>query len=162
MVPSILLTFTPLTLPEGIATPTSAHQITKTPIKSSWCPKMAHQQPAPHERAMKSLDGMRDDSMEDVFLQDGLCPTIAEHATQCNTLFHRYMAVPQILPDPTVMDDQLARFTLWTSNMDVYAPPNVSLDYRLRFSPTVVEIIHQLLDVIVDTLTSCKDWRART
>ncbi|RYP25236.1 hypothetical protein DL765_000117 [Monosporascus sp. GIB2] len=105
---------------------------------------------------MKSLDRMEDDFMEDVFLQDGLCPTIAEHATQCNSLFHRYMVVPEIVPDPTVLDDQLARFTLWASNMDVYGPLNVSLDYRLRFSPTVVEIIHQLLDVICDTLTSLK------
>lgn len=105
---------------------------------------------------MKSLDRMEDDFMEDVFLQDGLCPTIAEHATQCNSLFHRYMIMPEIVPDPTVMDDQLARFTLWASNMDVYGPLNLSLDYRLRFSPTVVEIIHQLLDVICDTLTSCK------
>lgn len=105
---------------------------------------------------MKSLDLMKDDFMEDVFLQDDLCPTIAEHATQCNSLFHKYMAVPEIVPDPTVMDDQLARFTLWASNMDVYGSLNVSLDYRLRFSPTIVEIIHQLLDVICDTLTSCK------
>ena len=105
---------------------------------------------------MKSLDCMDDDLEEDVFLQDGLYPTIAEHATQCNSLFHRYMVIPEIVPDPTVMDDQLARFTLWASNMDVYGPLNVSLDYRLRFNPTVVEIIHQLLDVICDTLASCK------
>ena len=110
---------------------------------------------------MKSPDRMEDDdSMGDVFLQDGLNPTIAEHATQCNSLFHKYMVVPEIVPDPTVMDDQLARFTLWASNMDVYGPLNVSLDYRLRFSPTVVEIIHQLLDVICDTLTSCKHFVA--
>lgn len=105
---------------------------------------------------MKSLDRMEEDFMEDVFLQDGPCPTIAEHATQCNSLFHKYMVVPEIVPDPTVMDDQLACFTLWASNMGVYGPLNDSLDYRLRFSPTVVEIIHQLLDVVCDTLTSCK------
>ncbi len=105
---------------------------------------------------MKSLDRMQDDSIQDVFLQDGLCPTIAEHATQCNALFNKYIVLPEVVPDPTVMDDQLARFTLWASNMDVYGPLNVSLDYRLRFSPTVVEIIHQLLDVICDTLASCK------
>ena len=105
---------------------------------------------------MESLDHTEDDFIEDVFLQDSLCPTIAEHATQCNDLFHRYMVMPKVVPDPTIMDDQLARFTLWASNMDVYGPLNVSLDYRLRFSPTAVEIIHQLLDVICDTLTSCK------
>lgn len=105
---------------------------------------------------MQSLGRHEDDFMEDVFLQEGLCPTIAEHATQCNTLFKRYMTMTEIVPDPTIMDDQLARFTLWASNMDVYGPLNVSLDYRLRFSPTVVGIIHQLLDIICDTLISCK------
>lgn len=96
------------------------------------------------------------DAADDVFLQDNLGPTIAEHALQCNRLFQRYMVQPGIIPDPTVMDDQLARFSLWASNMDVFGPLNVSLDYRLRFSPTVVEIIHQLLDVICDSLTSRK------
>ncbi|KAK0766434.1 hypothetical protein N5P37_000158 [Trichoderma harzianum] len=105
---------------------------------------------------MRSLDRMEDDLVEDVFLQEGLRPTIAEHAAQCNSLFRKYMVLPDIVPDPTVMDDQLARFTLWTSNMDIYGPLNVSLDYRLRFSPTVVDIIHQLLDVICDTLASLK------
>ncbi|KAK8932993.1 hypothetical protein VCV18_001536 [Metarhizium anisopliae] len=105
---------------------------------------------------MDSLHRMDDDFTEDIFLQDGLCPTIAEHATQCNSLFHKYMVAPEIVPDPTLMDDQLARFTLWASNMDVYGPLNVSLDYRLRFSPIIVDIIHQLLDLICDTLTSLK------
>ncbi|KEF59780.1 uncharacterized protein A1O9_04628 [Exophiala aquamarina CBS 119918] len=97
---------------------------------------------------------MEQDLMEDIFVQDDLRPSIAEHALQCDSLFRKYMALPEIAPDPTVMDDQLARFTLWASNMDVYGPLNVSLDYRLRYSPTVVDIIHQLLDVICDTLMS--------
>ncbi|RSM05288.1 hypothetical protein CEP52_006340 [Fusarium oligoseptatum] len=105
---------------------------------------------------MESLEHTGDDSMEDVFLQDDLRPTIAEHATQCRSLFHKYLVMPEILEDPTIMDDQLARFTLWTSNMDVWGPLNVSLDYRLRFSPTAADIIHQLLDIICDTLLSLK------
>lgn len=96
------------------------------------------------------------DPMEDVFLQDGFGPSIAEHASQCSQLFEKYMAVPNLVPDPTLMDDQRARFTLWASNMDVFGPLNVSLDYRLRYSPTVVEIIHQLLNVIANSLTSRK------
>ncbi|KAM5476153.1 hypothetical protein MauCBS54593_000838 [Microsporum audouinii] len=105
---------------------------------------------------MEGLERAGDEPMEDVFLQDDLCPTIAEHATQCQSLFHKCMAMPEIVPDPTVMDDQLARFSLWASNMDVYGPLNVSLDYRLRFSPTAADIIHQLLDIICDTLLSLK------
>ncbi|KAI1743061.1 ankyrin [Xylaria scruposa] len=105
---------------------------------------------------MTSPSRMELDSTEDVFLQDDLGPTIAEHALQCSQLFKKYMAAPEVAPDPTLMDDQLARFTLWTSNMDVFGPLNVSLDYRLRYSPTVVEIIHQLLDVICRSLSSLK------
>jgi hypothetical protein len=105
---------------------------------------------------MESLERAGDDSIEDVFLQDDLRPTIAEHAAQCQSLFHKYMVMLDIVLDPTILDDQLARFSLWVSNMDVHGPPNVSLDYRLRFSPTAADIIHQLLDVICDTLLSCE------
>ncbi|EJP65929.1 ankyrin repeat domain-containing protein 52 [Beauveria bassiana ARSEF 2860] len=100
---------------------------------------------------------MENNLTEDVFLQEGLCPTIAEHAAQCSSLFQRKMAMTDIVPDPTIVDDQLARFTLWANNMDVYGPLNVSLDYRLRYSPTVVQILHQLLDVICETLDSCEN-----
>ncbi|RAH76628.1 hypothetical protein BO86DRAFT_248550 [Aspergillus japonicus CBS 114.51] len=103
---------------------------------------------------MEVLDRGKDEMMEDIFLQDDLHPTIAEHATKCNSLFHQYIVLPDIVPDPTIMDDQLARFTLWAANMDVFGPLNVSLDYRLRFSPTIVEIIHQLLGLICDTMVS--------
>ncbi|RWA10130.1 hypothetical protein EKO27_g4957 [Xylaria grammica] len=105
---------------------------------------------------MESLERAGDESMEDVFLQDDLSLTIAEHATQCQSLLHKYMVVPDIVPDPTIMDDQLARSSLWAPNMDVYGPLNVSLDYRLRFSSTAADIIHQLLDIICDTLLSLK------
>ncbi|KAI1178587.1 hypothetical protein F4777DRAFT_77719 [Nemania sp. FL0916] len=99
--------------------------------------------------AQMELDAM------DVFLQDDPGPTIAEHAIQCSKLFKKCMTM-ELGPDPTLMDDQLARFTLWTSNMDVFGPLNVALDYRLRYSPTVVGIIHQLLDVISNSLTALK------
>ncbi|KAJ5776455.1 uncharacterized protein N7511_001466 [Penicillium nucicola] len=105
---------------------------------------------------MESLERAGEEFIEDVFLQRDLSPTIAEHATQCRSLFHKYMVMAKIVPDPTVIDDQLARFSLWASNMDVYGPPNVSLDYRLRFSPIAADIIHQLLDIIHDTLLSLK------
>ncbi|OAA55161.1 hypothetical protein ISF_08082 [Cordyceps fumosorosea ARSEF 2679] len=89
---------------------------------------------------------------DDVFLQDDAGLTIAQHALRCNQAFQACMAAPQITYDPTIMEDQMARFTLWAANMDVFGPPNVSFDYRLRYSPVVVEILHQLLDVILNTL----------
>ncbi|KAI0160752.1 hypothetical protein GGR57DRAFT_519631 [Xylariaceae sp. FL1272] len=105
---------------------------------------------------MESVEHGGIESMEDVFLQDNHGPTIAEHAAQCRSLFHKYLIMPEILENPTIMDDQSARFNLWTSNMGVWGPPNVSLDYRLRFSPAATDIIHELLDVICDTLLSLK------
>ncbi|EWG53141.1 hypothetical protein FVEG_11626 [Fusarium verticillioides 7600] len=96
------------------------------------------------------------DKPEDVFLQDISGPTIAEHALKCTELFQKNMALPNIVPDPTIMDDQLARFTLWASNMDVFGPPNISLDFRLRYSPNIVDILHQLLDVICNSLMELK------
>lgn len=104
---------------------------------------------------MKTPGRAEDEAMEDVFLQDNLSLSIAEHATQCQSLLRACMAKSDIVPDPSIVDDQLARFSLWASNMDVYGPLNVSLDYRLRFSPTAADIIHQLLDIIIDTLQSC-------
>ncbi|KAK5229407.1 hypothetical protein LTR96_003019 [Exophiala xenobiotica] len=105
---------------------------------------------------MESLERAGDESIEDVFLQDHLRPTIAEHATHCQSLFHKYMVMPEIVPDPTIMDGQRAYFSIWASDMDVYGPRTISLDYRLRFSPTAVDEIHQLLDVVCDTLLSLK------
>lgn len=105
---------------------------------------------------MASLDHTEDDEVQYVFPQDGLYPTIADHTTHCIALFQRYMIVLGLVLEITVIDDQRARFTLWASDMDIYGPLNASLDYRLRFSPTIVESIHQLLGVICDTLTSCK------
>ncbi|KAJ5242229.1 uncharacterized protein N7469_000556 [Penicillium citrinum] len=96
-------------------------------------------------------------SLEDVFLRENNGPTIAERTSLCTEFFEKYMALSNLIPDPTLIDDQLARFTLWASNMDVFGPAHVSLDYRLRYSPTVVEIIHQLLQVICNSLKS-RQW----
>jgi len=105
---------------------------------------------------MESLKHVGDESMEDVFLQDDSIPTIADHARQCQSLFQKYLVMPGIMENPTIIDDQLARFTIWASDMDVWGPPNVSLDYGLRSNPTAADIIHQLLDIVRDTLLSCK------
>ncbi|KAI0483655.1 hypothetical protein F4859DRAFT_512303 [Xylaria cf. heliscus] len=66
--------------------------------------------------------------------------------------------MPEIVHDPTLIDDERARFTLWASNMEVFGHPNVSLDYRLRYNPTIVDIIHQLLDVICSSMKSLQPF----
>lgn len=54
---------------------------------------------------MTSLDRKEDDLVEDVFLQERQYPTIADHAVQCDSLFRKYMDLPEFVPDPTIMDD---------------------------------------------------------
>lgn len=112
------------------------------------------ERPRPRLSAMSGLKHAGDESVEDVFLQNHLGPSIAEHAKDCRSLLREYIKKPGIVPDPTILDDQAARFSLWASNMAVFGEPNISLDYRLRFSPAAAGIVHQLLDVIRDTLLS--------
>jgi hypothetical protein len=97
-----------------------------------------------------------DESAKNVSLADSLGPAVAEHAAQCLNLFRRCMSMPGIVPDCTIIDDQLARFRLWTADMAVHESQHTSLDYRIRLNPTAAEMLHQLLEIICDTLLSCK------
>lgn len=94
---------------------------------------------------MISPDRMEQDFMEDVFVQDDLCPTIAEHALQCDSRFRTCMAIPEIAQDPSVMDDQLgALYAVGIKHGCSWATPrfvglqtpiqsNVGGDYTLAF-----------------------------
>jgi hypothetical protein len=103
---------------------------------------------------MGNPENAGNESIEDVFSQDNPNSSIAKHAEKCQNLLQQYVARPDIVPDPTILADQLGRFSLWISNMDVYGHPNVSLDHRLRSTPTPADIVHQLLSLICDTLLS--------
>lgn len=103
---------------------------------------------------MEHSDYDSDEFAKDVSLPDKPSATIAEHAMHCLHLFHRCMATPGIVPDCTIIDDQLARFRLWAADMAVQDLHDVSLDYKNRLSPTAADILHQLLDIICDTLLS--------
>ena len=103
---------------------------------------------------MENSDYESDEFAKDVSLADNLGVAIAGHVARCLYLFHHYIAMPGIVPDRTIMDDQLARFRLWAADMAIYEPHNASLDYRIRLSPRVADILHQLLDIICDTLLS--------
>jgi hypothetical protein len=104
---------------------------------------------------MANQAGIEMSSVQDVFLEENPGPTIAEHALECNRLFKKYKDIVNKY-DQDSLDDQLARFTSWTLEAEVFGPPNVSLDYKLRYSPTVVDSVHELLDVICGSLTARK------
>ncbi|KAM5474249.1 hypothetical protein MauCBS54593_001822 [Microsporum audouinii] len=88
------------------------------------------------------------DACDDVYLEEEHLD-ISLHTKVCTDRFDHAIRVVNI---PSNLYDQKDRFDLWISNMAVFGPPNMSLDYRLRFCPLVAGIIHQLLDVILDTL----------
>ncbi|KAM3513962.1 hypothetical protein MY11210_002394 [Beauveria gryllotalpidicola] len=85
--------------------------------------------------------------------EDDTSLSLAEHALQCITAFHKYLAAPRTRDKLIVMNRKKACFTRWALVMEVFGPPEVSLDYRLRDSPAMVDKIHQLFDVILHTLT---------
>jgi hypothetical protein len=98
------------------------------------------------------------DSVEDLFLEENPGPTIAEHILECDGLLKKYMDAPEIVNecDSSLLEDQWAGLIGWASYMEVFGHPNVSLDYKLRYSPTLVNILHQLLDTICASLTARK------
>ncbi|OAA69011.1 ankyrin [Cordyceps fumosorosea ARSEF 2679] len=89
----------------------------------------------------------------DAFLQDDAGRTIAEHAEQCREAFDKYMAIPQTSYDPTIMEDQRARFVCWEADMDEFRTSDAWFYYQLRLNLRVVKRIHRHLDFILSTLT---------
>lgn len=76
-------------------------------------------------------------------------PIIAQLTKNCIDAFERSMAIPAIIPDPMIINDQRVRFTIWASNMNVLGPPNSSLDYRLRYNLALVNILRKALNSII-------------
>ncbi|EHA52310.1 hypothetical protein MGG_13309 [Pyricularia oryzae 70-15] len=58
----------------------------------------------------------------------------------------------------SLIEDQLARFSVWTANMAVFVPGRASMDHCLRQAPEVLDIVIGVLDA----LRSCIDTNRRT
>lgn len=56
------------------------------------------------------------------------------------------------------MEDQIARFSIWTSNMAVFAKSKLSLDHRLRWTPRVRDLVVGLLGGLEDCINGCMYW----
>ncbi|KAL2155506.1 hypothetical protein VTH82DRAFT_248 [Thermothelomyces myriococcoides] len=54
-----------------------------------------------------------------------------------------------------MVEDQLARFSLWTSSIGVFAPGRASMDHRLREAPDVHDAVITLLDSASDSVRDC-------
>lgn len=85
-------------------------------------------------------------------------PTIAETAGLCFNAFQQCLENSAFISprEMSRVEDQFARFSLWTANIGVFASGRVSLDHRLREAQEVHEVITGLLEVLDDRIKECK------
>ncbi|KAM0204145.1 hypothetical protein ACHAQI_010084 [Fusarium lateritium] len=79
---------------------------------------------------------------------------ISSKAAACLSLFDRCitMAASIDAQRQSSMEDHIARFSIWTSNMAVFAKSKMSLDHRLRWTPQVRDLVTGLLGVLEDCI----------
>ncbi|KAK2811629.1 hypothetical protein FQN50_001971 [Emmonsiellopsis sp. PD_5] len=76
--------------------------------------------------------------------------TIAGSAGKCLESFNECLANFSLLPprQQSGIEDQLGRFSIWTSNIGVFASTRASLDYRLRDVEDVHRLVQGLLWIL--------------
>lgn len=90
--------------------------------------------------------------------------SIAQKVSLCRDVLEMYFFIPNIVSDPTSIDDQRARLVVWASNADVFGSdkPDTSLEYRLRDDSALLDTIQDILDEIYGSLRSRKSFIADT
>jgi hypothetical protein len=84
--------------------------------------------------------------------------TIAEGAERCLISFNECFAHFALLPprQQSAIEDQLGRFSIWTSNIGVFAPTRASLDYRLRCVADLHRLVRGLLWTLNEHIQRCE------
>ncbi|KAH8742706.1 hypothetical protein F5883DRAFT_513040, partial [Diaporthe sp. PMI_573] len=54
-----------------------------------------------------------------------------------------------------MIEDQLARFSLWASGIGVFARGRASMDHRLREAPDIYDAVESLLEDLADSIQDC-------
>jgi hypothetical protein len=85
-------------------------------------------------------------------------PTIAGGAELCLHSFEQCLQqAASIHPrELSLVEDQLARFSVWTANIGVFAPGRASMDHRLREVPDVQVVVTGLLEALDDRIQNCR------
>lgn len=85
-------------------------------------------------------------------------PTIAEKAGLCFSAFQQCLEKSAFVSPRKMsrVEDQFARFSLWTANIGFFASGRASLDHRLREAQEVREVITGLLEVLDDKIKECR------
>ncbi|KAK2795635.1 hypothetical protein FQN51_000392 [Onygenales sp. PD_10] len=83
--------------------------------------------------------------------------TIAESAGKCLESFNECLANFSLLPprQQSGIEDQLGRFSIWTSNIGVFASTRASLDHRLRDVEDVHRLVQGLLWILNEHIQRC-------
>ncbi|KAF3019352.1 hypothetical protein E8E14_010724 [Neopestalotiopsis sp. 37M] len=83
--------------------------------------------------------------------------SIAEAAHDALTEFEGCLALTLSLgpKEQALIQDQVARFSLWSSTIGVFAPDRASMDYRLRDAQDTKDLVQDLLQGLCSTLTKC-------
>ncbi|KAI0599834.1 hypothetical protein F4775DRAFT_548461 [Biscogniauxia sp. FL1348] len=84
-------------------------------------------------------------------------PTVAGCAQLCFRSFQECLdkAASIHSRELSLVEDQLARFSLWTANISVFAPSRGSLDHRLREAPDVQDVVTGLLEALDYQIKDC-------
>ncbi|KAL2843939.1 hypothetical protein BJY01DRAFT_215324 [Aspergillus pseudoustus] len=88
--------------------------------------------------------------------QDPKVESIAQTASACLEALNRCLKLEHnTRGDSTVhsyFEDQIGRFSIWSSSIGAFAPRRASLDYRLRMVPDVQRLVRGLLQTLNDHL----------
>ncbi|CCF42269.1 serine/threonine protein phosphatase [Colletotrichum higginsianum] len=84
-------------------------------------------------------------------------PTIADLARSCLERFQKCLnKAADVHPrELTLVENQVARFSVWAANIGVFAPGRGSLDHRLREAPDVQDAVGGLLEALGLRALSC-------
>ncbi|KAI0379222.1 hypothetical protein F5Y04DRAFT_260009 [Hypomontagnella monticulosa] len=85
--------------------------------------------------------------------------TVAERAGSCLHSFQQCVQIAALIHprELSLVEDQLARFSIWTTNIRVFAPGRASLDHRLREAFDVQDAVIGLLDALSFHVKNCSN-----
>ena len=85
-------------------------------------------------------------------------PTVAASANQCLEPFQQcLLRASSVHPrELSMVEDQVARFSTWTTGIGVFALGRASMDHRLRYAPEVQSVITGLLESLDYRIRTCR------
>lgn len=87
-----------------------------------------------------------------------LAETVARGTQNCFDRFERCITLAAMTNhmELVLVQNQFARFSLWVSNVGVFAPGRTSLDYRLQEAEDVHRLVRGLLESLNEALEICR------